>query len=76
MTRQRNMEHSWQVGLRDGVLPRGTSHHYARLDDDIVREMRSRASLGETIEALAVEFLVSWTTASSAIKRRTWRHVA
>jgi hypothetical protein len=47
----------------------------AKLDDDIVREIRRRHREGETIRALAVDVGVHYSVACSAIRGSTWKHV-
>ena len=52
---------------------RGEAHYAAKLTRDIVRTMRVRNRLGESIASLAREYGVSKAVARNAIQRRAWR---
>ncbi len=69
------MRHAREVlGIKMGSA--GESHPLAKLTDNAVREIRHRYSRGDvTQKHLAAEYGVSIPTVSSAIKRKTWRHV-
>jgi hypothetical protein len=58
------------------VTRHGEDRPEAKLTAEIVRSMRNRAAAGEKIKSLAAEFGVDNSTASVAIARKTWRHVA
>jgi len=58
---------------RPELVRRGAAHHYAKLSDDQVREIRRRR--GEPQAALALEFGVSQTTVSTVQSRRLYSHV-
>jgi DNA-binding XRE family transcriptional regulator len=47
----------------------------AKLDDDSVRELRRRASAGESRTSLGRAFGVSRQTASDIVDRKLWRHI-
>lgn len=57
-------------------LRRGVEHSRAKLTEDQVREIRRRADAGEGCMALSREFGIDGTTASSLIRRLTWKHVS
>lgn len=54
----------------------GSNHYGAKLNDDLVRDIRLRLSLGEQSTTVAAELGVSGRTVRDAAARRTWRHVA
>jgi DNA-binding XRE family transcriptional regulator len=69
-----NVLHAYENGL--AVHAVGVNWHNSKLNDDKVREIRSRYSDGGvTMESLAKEFGVSRKTLSKAIEGKTWRHV-
>lgn len=65
-------------GQRPGDSDRiacGEHHHRAILTERSVREIRSRAAAGESVQGLATEFGVSRATASRVVSLQTWKHV-
>lgn len=60
--------------LRDdsSCLPRGTSHHNAKITEDDVREIRKST---ETLDALSRRYGLSQSSLSSIRRGKTWRHV-
>jgi hypothetical protein len=63
--------------LRDGTRAMGTRLPHAKLTDDIVRECRRRHEAGGVmIKSLAEEFGVDKGTMHSAVRGKTWKHVA
>lgn len=61
---------------RNGVTPIGESHHAAKLSVLAVRKAREMHAAGATITAISRHFGVSRASASKAIHRNTWGHVA
>lgn len=59
-----------------GRAPVGSRRGYARLDEDRVLEIRSRATSGTLHRILAAEYGVSRSTISDVVAGRKWRHVA
>lgn len=56
--------------------PRGTGHHYAKLNESIVRDIRSRYRQGQATEfALAHEYGVSVGCVSGIVNRKSWKHI-
>lgn len=55
----------------------GTEHHNARLNPELVQQIRAWREDGMTIRAIceALDWRVNTATAWAAITRRTWRHV-
>jgi len=54
---------------------KGESHPGAKLNDDLVRIIRSRSGAGESLHKIADEIGVSNSSISDVIHRRTWAHV-
>lgn len=54
----------------------GESHPRAKLDSQVVREMRRWYAEGTPVKHIASRAGVAYNTAEMAVKRRTWRHVA
>jgi hypothetical protein len=57
-------------------LPAAMPSISSKLTEEIVREIRERASKGEKALHLAKEFGVRHNTVGDLIKRKTWRNVA
>lgn len=54
----------------------GTNHYRARLNPDLVRQIRARSAEGHWPDAIAREFGVGRTTVRAILEGRTWKHVA
>jgi hypothetical protein len=54
---------------------RGEECRVSVLTESLVREARIRHTAGESVKSLARRFGVSPTAMSSAVKRKTWKHV-
>lgn len=70
---------SWSHVLPTLLIPRGpalgSSRRNAVLTETVVRDVRDRLVLGETVTGLAKEFKVSFMTISDIKKGKTWKHV-
>jgi hypothetical protein len=77
-TRSENMIHKFKVlGYRQkGNGLKGENHGNALLTEDMVRDIRSRWSAGETQKSLAASTGLHQTTISDVVRRKSWRHVA
>jgi hypothetical protein len=53
----------------------GEAHYAAKLNEEMVRELRARAAAGEVIVHLAREFGMNDGTVRDAIAGRTWTHL-
>lgn len=62
--------------IRQGRNQRGSTHHAAKLTEDIVVKMRALRSVGWPIKAIAAMYDVSPSTASVMFSGKTWYHVA
>jgi hypothetical protein len=56
-------------------MVKGERHHAARLNADLVREIRRRAAAGENLSAMARELGVSNGAIDHCVARRSWKHV-
>lgn len=74
-TRKENSDDMDRKGRRVVNNTKGSKRWNSLLTEDIVRDARRRAALGESRMALAVEYGVSVLTLYSVIAGRSWRHV-
>lgn len=78
-TQRDNIRDMDSKGRRNGRCPhpnaRGELNLRAKLTNEAVREMRTLHAGGQSIGPLARQFGVDYKTASSAIKRHSWRHI-
>lgn len=71
-TQDENMKHAGETGL----MPRGESHVFSKLTDDLVLQMRERFNNGENnVSELSRQFGISAQTGHAVIKRKTWKHL-
>ncbi|BBY54220.1 hypothetical protein MKOR_14710 [Mycolicibacillus koreensis] len=62
---------------RKPPVHRGEAHACARLNDQLVREIRARYAAGDgTHRSLGAEYEVSHFTIGEVVRRRRWMHVA
>lgn len=66
-------QHGWQ--RKPESRPMGEVNGMAKLTEDQVREIRSRAASGATFKGLAREYGVSDTQISWIVKRKSWQHI-
>lgn len=57
-------------------MPRGSTHHEAKLTEEQVREIRRLAAGGRSKLSIAKQFGVSDTLIGYVVRRKFWRHVA
>ena len=73
VTRSRNIEHAWEIGLRDAVnFARGTRHGLSKLTETDVLAIRVST---ESQRALGRRFGVAHATIGMIKRRRTWAHL-
>jgi DNA invertase Pin-like site-specific DNA recombinase len=58
-----------------GKYKRGTVHHSAKLNEDIVRDIRRLYADGTSLSELAVKFGVNQSAIWKVATRKLWRHV-
>lgn len=59
-----------------GRKPRGSGHHFAKLTEEKVRQIRrDRAENGMVVSKLVIKYGVSRSTMKDILKVRTWQHV-
>lgn len=72
VTRQENIDHSWDKKLTKCI---GETHHSSVLNNNIVREIRSEYSAGNyTTQQLANKFNINRRTIWNVVERHTWNH--
>lgn len=71
-----NAADMWSKGRQHSytTMERGADRHNAKLTDDLVRQIRSEASV-KTMTQIAKEVGVSLHTISCAVRGKTWKHV-
>ena len=72
VTRSENQSHKYRVLGWKGRA--GSKHHYAKLDEEKVAEMRKLRLDGWELKDLAIKYGVSTGSISLICKRKTWRH--
>lgn len=55
--------------------PRGSKHHWAKLTDEQVYEIRKLREANKTVQSIATAFGVSFYCIYGIIKRKTWKHL-
>lgn len=71
VTQSENVIHAYKNNLCSDK--RGVNNSSAKIDDDIVRNIR--AVKGKSITEISRDFNISWSCASLVIKGKTWSHV-
>lgn len=70
---QENMDDKEARGR--GNQPRGADHHWAKLTEADVLEVRSLHGQGISKAAIARKYEVGFTTIKSIVDRKTWKHL-
>jgi HNH endonuclease/NUMOD4 motif len=74
LTRADNMKHAYRTGLRVAKVPKGETHHAAKLTMERAREIRRRYQPRVcTLKMLAHEFGLDHKTVHSVVSHKTWR---
>lgn len=60
---------------RNPGVHRGSNNQFAKLNEDVVREIRALAAQGMSHPAIAQRFDISKTTVFDVVHRRRWAHV-
>lgn len=74
-THKDNSADMWAKGRGVGGSVRGENHHCAKLNDEMVRQIREAYEKGSTQVDLSKRFNVAQTNISRIVKRRAWKHV-
>ena len=74
-THQYNTQHAYDIGLHKPHDQFGERNPFAKLTDDIVREIRARCTNGERVRVIANDMGLNETTVSIVKTRRSWKHV-
>ena len=62
-------------GRAKGEPPVGERHHWAKLTEQAVLDIRRRYAAGETGRRLATEYGVTFSLISCVVLRKCWRHL-
>jgi len=71
VTPTENMQHASEHGMR----PQGERHKLSKLNDQKVREIRRRASEGESPIYIAKRYEIDPSVVRRVIARKAWKHV-
>lgn len=74
-TRKDNMQDAVKKGRQLTVPLKGTANGRAIVTDDDVRQIRHRASAGESYAVLAVEYRMTKENVWMIVRRKTWTHI-
>lgn len=58
-----------------GTVPVGAKNGGAKLNDDLVLEIRARRTAGASLTAIGREFGVAFQTISKIVNRKSWSHI-
>lgn len=61
--------------IRHGRSPKGVRHHFAKLSEDDIMDIRRRRGDGETLVAISERYKVDHSTIWQISKRKTWSHI-
>lgn len=73
--KKENRNHADRIGLRDGVMPKGSKSWNAKFTESDIREMRQRYANGESQGAIARDYGSTQGSMGYILRRDTWKHV-
>lgn len=59
-----------------GTVPAGVKNGGAKLNDDLVLDIRARRTAGASLTAIGREFGVAFQTISKIVNRKSWSHIS
>ena len=68
-----NTKHAWDTGLITSEHMKGSKHHNSKVNEDIVKDIRSNKTL--TKKELAEKYDISISTVADILRRKTWTHI-
>lgn len=71
-THQENVIHSYKQGFSSNL---GSKNGFSKLNEELVKEIRKRHSLGETNKQIATDIGVSENCIQQVTKRINWKHL-
>lgn len=74
VTHKENVRRAYEKGSHDGRVT-GIKNPKAKLNDEIVREIRKDFDSGITQNKISVKYNVPWSTVHNIVTYRTWKHV-
>lgn len=73
VTRSQNVKHAYENGLWKPAC--GEKHKFAKLNEEIVRDIRMRMNEGESSRRIAASYGIAHSTVQRIFQRKAWRHV-
>ena len=71
-TQKENVKHSFTNGLQTNI---GENNPKSQLTEILVKEIRNKYELGDSIKSISMEYNVTWNTIAAVVKNRTWTHL-
>lgn len=74
VTHEENVKRAYEKGSHDGRVA-GIKNPKAKLNDEIVKEIRKDFDSGITQKKISVKYNVPWSTVHNIVTYQTWKHV-
>lgn len=74
VTHKENIRRAYEKGSHDGRIT-GVKNPKAKLNDEIVKEIRKDFNSGITQKKISVKYNIPWTTVHNIVTYQTWKHV-
>lgn len=71
-THAENIAFGWETGAYNNI---GSNHGNAKLNENIVKDIKIKLTTGETLNSLAKQYNVSSSTILNIKKGKIWKHV-
>jgi hypothetical protein len=75
VSQARNIQHAFETGLMTNEHLKGSNHHNAKLNEDIVKTIRKQKEQGASAKELCEKYNIGKTTLRDIITFKTWRNV-
>lgn len=74
VTHKENIRRAYKKGSHDGRIS-GIKNPKAKLNNNIVRNIRNDFNSGITQKKISVKYNVPWSTVHNIVTYQTWKHV-
>ena len=74
VTHEENIKRAYEKGSYDGRIV-GIKNPKAKLNENIVKDIRNDFDLGMSQKKISVKYNVPWSTVHNIITHQTWKHV-
>lgn len=74
VTHEENVRRAYEKGSHDGRIS-GIKNPKAKLNDNIVRNIRNDFNSGISQKKISVKYSVPWSTVHNIVTYQTWKHV-